>query len=160
MSKHGRCVICREFPFIHYYSEGWAQLSASQGCAQHGGLWAQRGPTKPLSLTLLSPFLAHPRLFPCTHPLHPLPSTPPSPGQTPDRFTQLTCLTLGSLASAAPIWELSCAPICQCHKCEGEKCVCQKTKRKENEKQEQMERKEFLQIRAFHPIALQFREFL
>lgn len=22
MSKHGRCVICREFPFIHYYSEG------------------------------------------------------------------------------------------------------------------------------------------
>lgn len=22
MSKHGRRVICREFPFIHYYSEG------------------------------------------------------------------------------------------------------------------------------------------
>lgn len=55
MSKHGRCVICREFPFIHYYSEGWAQLSASRGCAQHGSLCAQRGPTNPLSLTLLFP---------------------------------------------------------------------------------------------------------
>lgn len=57
MSKHGRCVICREFPFMHYYSEGWAQLSASHGCAQHGSLCAQQGPSKPLFLSPSLPLL-------------------------------------------------------------------------------------------------------
>lgn len=103
MSKHGRRVICREFPFIHYYSEGWAQLSASNGCAQHGSLYTQQGPTKPLSLALplhLSPAPpTHTRMHTHTYvfslcAVSPLSSPPPR--WTPDRFTQLTHLTLGS----------------------------------------------------------------
>lgn len=100
MSKHGRCVICREFPFIHYYSEGWAQLSASHVCAQHGSLCAQRGPTKPLSLTLLSPSPALPWPPPSYTPSSSFSSSPP-PGQTPDRFIQLTFT----------LWDL---PLLQC----------------------------------------------
>lgn len=112
MSKHRRCVICREFPFIHYYSEGWAQLSASQSCAQHGSLCAQRGlspPHAPLPF-FSSPSASH---SPCTHPLHP---PPPPPGQARDEFTWLTWSTLGSPSFGAAIWELSSAPMCPCHK--------------------------------------------
>ena len=89
----------------------------------------------------LSSSLLHLSLAPLssthTQPLHPSPPSPPPapPGRTPDRFTQLTHLTLGSPSSTAPIWELSSAPICRCHKSEGEKCARQRPRGREEEEE-------------------------